>query len=91
MVDLNPIPPDCSFLNIFKLPSISVWFSIYAIALNCDLALKGWSIENMMWSAPTAVTVKAYFVADSSKKFTQHVAIHLETDKANEQTHPRRA
>lgn len=36
-------------------------------------------------------TVNAYFVADPSKYFTQHVAIHLETDKVDELGHSDRA
>ena len=36
-------------------------------------------------------TVVAYFVADPSLYFTQHVAIHLETDKVDEHGHSEKA
>lgn len=36
-------------------------------------------------------TIVAYFVADPSKYFTQHVAIHLETDKVDERGHSEHA
>ena len=36
-------------------------------------------------------TVVAYFVADPSKYFTQHVAVHLETDKVDEHGHSEHA